>query len=361
MSWLHPAYFWALLAVPLAAGLFWYAMRRRRQARDALGHGALIGRLTPTASAKRRRWKAALVVSAVLLLGAALAGPRYGTKPRQVERRGVDLLIALDVSKSMHAEDIAPSRLRRAKREIKDLLPRLEGDRVGLILFAGDAFLQCPLTTDYGALRQYLDVAEPDLIGTPGTRFRSAWRAAEAAFEANARGTQNMRAPAQALLFISDGEDHTGGVESITRRANEQGIAVFAAGVGTPEGGPIPLYSDDGQQTGYKRTRRGGSRVRTRLEEQTLQTLATEGYFRIGRTESTLGSLPAALRQMEQSSFGTEKFEEYNEQFQWPLALALLLLLTEPLIRSRTPKDGGPRKAEGHPAGAADGGASDAE
>jgi Ca-activated chloride channel family protein len=336
MSWLHPAYVWALLAAPLAAGLFWYAVRRRREAREALGHGALIGRLTPTASPRRRRWKAALVVAAVLLLGATLMGPRYGTKLRQVERRGVDLLIALDVSKSMHAEDVAPSRLRRAKREIKDLLPQLAGDRVGLILFAGDAFLQCPLTSDYSSVRLFLDVAGPDLIGTPGTQFQSAWQAAEAAFEANASGPEDLGPPAQALLLLSDGEDHAGGVASIKKRAREMGVSVFAAGIGTPEGGPIPLYDDGGQQTGYKRTGgRGGERVRTRLEEEALQSLATGGYFRIGRTESTLGNLPAALRQMEQASFSSEQFEEYNEQFQWPLALALLLLLVEPLVRSR--------------------------
>jgi Ca-activated chloride channel family protein len=335
MSWLHPAYSWTLLAVVATAGLLWHAMRRRRRAQEALGHGALIDRLTPTVSPKRRRYKAALLLGAVLLLTTALVGPRYGTQLRQVERQGVDLIIALDVSKSMQAEDVAPSRLRRAKREIEALLPTLRGDRVGLIVFAGDAFLQCPLTTDYGALRQYLDVAEPDLIGTPGTEFQSAWRAAEAAFNANAGGTEQLGPRAQALLFVSDGEDHAGGVEAITERAREAGVAVFATGVGTPEGGRIPLRNDAGRRTGYKRDRRGQV-VQTRLEENALQTLATEGYFRIGRTESTLGNLPAALRQMEQASFGTEEFEEYNEQFQWPLALALLLLLVEPLFRSRT-------------------------
>jgi len=355
MSWLHPTYLWALLAAPVAAGLFWHAMRRRREAQETLGHGALIGRLTPTVSPQRRRWKAVLVVAAVLLLGAALAGPRYGTKLRQLERRGVDLLIALDVSKSMQAEDVAPSRLRRAKREIKDLLPRLDGDRVGLILFAGDAFLQCPLTSDYSSVRLFLDVAEPDLIGTPGTQLRSAWQAAESAFGANARGAEELGPRAQAVLFLSDGEDHAGGVASIKKRAREMGVAVFSAGIGTPGGGPIPRYDDDGEQTGYKRTS-GGERVRTRLEEQVLRELATDGYFRVGRTQSTLGNLPAALRQMEQSSLGSEKFEEYNEQFQWPLALALLLLVAEPLIRSRTTE-----KDEGRPLAADGGSAGDAE
>ena len=344
MDWLHPSYTWALSAVPLAAWLFWHAMRRRRQAQDALGHGALINRLTPTASPKRRRYKAALVLGAVLLMGLTLMGPRYGTQLRQVERQGVDLLIALDVSKSMHAEDVAPSRLRRAKGEIKALLDRLDGDRVGLIVFAGDAFLQCPLTTDYAAVRLFLDVAGPELVGTAGTEFQSAWRAAEAAFNANARGTEELGPRAQALLFVSDGEDHAGGIDAITQQAQEANVALFAAGVGTPEGGSIPLYNDEGRQTGRKRNRQGDV-VRTRLEENALQELATGGYFRIGRTESTLGNLPATLRQMEQASFGGEEFEEYNEQFQWPLALALLLLLAEPLFRSRT--TGGARRTAG--------------
>lgn len=334
MDWLHPAYSWVLLAVPLAAWLFWHALRQRRRAQDELAHDVLIDRLTPTASPKRRRYKAVLVLGAVLFFSVALIGPRYGTKLRQVERRGVDLLIALDVSKSMHAEDVAPSRLRRAKREIKELLPRLEGDRVGLIVFAGDAFLQCPLTTDYAAVRLFLDVAGPELIGTPGTEFRSAWRAADEAFEANALGSEELGPRAEALLLVSDGEDHAGGLESILRQAREAEVALFAAGVGTSEGGPIPLYSDEGRRTGYKRDRQGQI-VRSRLEEDALQMLASDGYFRIGRTESTLDNLPAALRQMEQASFGGDEFEEYNEQFQWPLALALLLLSVEPLIRSR--------------------------
>ena len=348
MSWLHPSYTWALLAVPLAAWLFWHAMQRRQRAQDALGHGALIDRLTPAVSPRRRRYKSLLTLGAVLLLAAALIGPRYGTKLRRVERQGVDLLIALDVSRSMQAEDVAPNRLRRAKREIKQLLSTLDGDRVGLIIFAGDAFLQAPLTTDYAAVRLFLDVAGPDLIGTPGTEFRGAWRAAEAAFEANARGTEELGPRAQALLFVSDGEDHAGGVEAITRRARESGVALFAAGVGTPGGGTIPLYNDEGRQTGYKRDRRGEI-VNTRLEEDALQNLATDGYFRIGRTESTLGNLPSALRQMEQASFGGEEFEEYNEQFQWPLALALLLLLVESLIRSRRTTDRGRQTADNQP------------
>lgn len=347
MSWLNPAYSWALLAVPLAAWLFWHALQQRQKAQDALGHGALIDRLTPAVSPKRRRYKAALVVGAVLLMGLTLMGPRYGTQVRQVERQGVDLLVALDVSKSMHAEDVAPSRLRRAKREIKDLLSTLDGDRVGLIVFAGDAFLQCPLTTDYAAMRLFLDVAGPDLVSRAGTEFQSAWSTAEAAFEANARGTQELGPRAKALLFVSDGEDHTQDVSSIPQQAEEAGVALFAAGVGTPEGGPIPLYDDEGQQTGRKRNDRGEV-VQTRLEEEALQEVATDGYFRIGRTESTLDNLPSALRQMQQASFGGEEFEEYNEQFQWPLALALLLLVVEPLFRSRT-ADRGPRTAASDP------------
>jgi Ca-activated chloride channel family protein len=335
MSWLHPVYSLALLAVPLVAGLFWHAMRRRKKAQNALGYGALIDRLTPAASPKRRRYKAVLLTGAVLLMVLTLMGPRYGTQVREVERQGVDLLIALDVSKSMQAEDVAPSRLRRAKREIKNLLPALDGDRVGLIVFAGDAFLQCPLTTDYAAVRLFLDVAGPDLVSTEGTRIQSAWRAADAAFEANARGSQELGPRAQALLVVSDGEDHTRSVSSIPQKAEEAGVALFSAGVGTPQGGPIPLYDDDGQQTGQKRNARGEV-VRTRLEEEALKALSTDGYFRIGRTASTLDNLPAALQQMQQASLGGEEFEEYSEQFQWPLALALLLLLVEPLFRSRS-------------------------
>lgn len=332
MEWLHPAYLWMLAAVPASVALFLWATWRRREALRRFGDDSVVSKLIAAVSARRRRWKATAVVGGVLLLAIALAGPRYGTEVREVTREGVDMVIALDVSSSMLAEDVAPNRLTRAKNEIKKLLDELRGDRVGLVIFAGDAFIQCPLTSDYSALRLFLDVAGPEMIPTPGTDFNAALRIAMDAFE-----TQSGRAdesPTRALLFVSDGENHVDDIDDMAQAAGREGISMFAAGVGETEGSPIPEYRD-GQRIGYKRDAPGNI-VQTRLEEAALQRIASDGaYFRIARTSSTLPRMVGALDQLEKQEFAAEEFEEYEERFQWPLALALLLLGAERIIGDR--------------------------
>jgi len=258
---------------------------------------------------------------------------------RDVERKGIDLLIALDVSASMHAEDVAPNRLERAKNEVKKLIGQLSGDRVGLILFAGDAFIQCPLTTDYDAVRLFLDVAEPALIPTPGTDFEMAFETAIKAFDPMAETRQASDGPrrtesarTRAVLYLSDGENHIGSIDNIVRMARERDIVLFAAGVGEKGGARIPIY-ENGQRVGFKRDRTGRI-VQTKLEEDALTRLSQNGaYFRITRTSSALADLTSSINRLEQTSFGSERFEDYEEWYQWPLALALLLLVVEPLLR----------------------------
>ncbi|ARA93398.1 MAG: VWA domain-containing protein [Bacteroidetes bacterium] len=334
MAWLHPDYVWTLAAVPLAVLLFLWAAWQRRRAFERLGDRPLVARLAAAVSPRRRRWKAALVATGIALLAVALIGPRFGTKLREVKREGVDLVVALDVSLSMQAEDVAPNRLTRAKNEIKKLLDALQGDRVGLVVFAGDAFIQCPLTTDYGAVRLFLDVVSPDLMPTPGTDFGAALRMALQAFEAAADPDAADEARTRALLVVSDGENHVSGVESILAEAREAGIVIFTAGVGETAGTPIPLYRN-GQRIGYKKDR-DGRVVSTRLEEDALQALAEDGaYFRIARTSSSLPQLIASLDRLERTEFDTDMFEEYEERYQWPLAVAVLLLAVERLISDR--------------------------
>ncbi len=342
MDWLHPTYGWTLMLVVLMAGFFGWAAWKRRQARDQFGHRGLVAQLATAVRPRRRLVRAALIVVGAALIVVSLAGPRFGTTVREVEREGIDLMIALDVSASMQAEDIAPSRLERAKSEIKELIGELSGDRVGLILFAGDAFIQCPLTTDYDAVRLFLDVADPSLIPTPGTDFEMAFETALNAFgptpassgEAPARPGSGPRT--QALLYLSDGENHRGSIDYITRTARERDIALFSAGVGEQEGARIPIY-ENGQRTGFLRDR-SGQIVNTRLEEDVLTQLAQRGaYFRIARTSSTLTDMIASINRLERTAFGAEEFEDYDERFQWPLALALLILMAEGLIGARRP------------------------
>ncbi len=332
MDWLHPQYLWTLAAVPGAVGLYLWAAWRRREAFRRLGDRLLVARLAAAVSSRRRRWKAALVVLGVLLLALALAGPRYGTKLREVKREGIDLVVALDVSLSMQAEDVAPNRLERAKKEIKKLLDELHGDRVGLVVFAGDAFIQCPLTTDYGAVRLFLDVADPSLIPTPGTDFGAALRMALQAFDAPTAGSGAGRT--RALLIVSDGENHVSDLDPILEKARQSNIVMFAAGIGETEGTLIPIYRG-GRRVDYKKDREGRV-VTTKLEEDALKALAEGGaYFRIARTSSSLPKITAALEGLDKTTFGQDEFEEYEEKYQWPLVLALLLLLAERFVSDR--------------------------
>lgn len=345
MDWLHPGYTWTLLAVPLVVTLLWWAFRARRLTFRRFGDTALLKQLAMTVGRRWRLASAALVVLAVLLLAVSLMGPRYGTRVREVERRGVDLIIALDVSQSMQAEDVAPNRLERAKNEIKKLLGELTGDRVGLVVFAGDGFVQCPLTTDYNAIRLFLDVAEPDLIPTPGTSYQAAFNAAVLAFESSTidahtgADVPDVEQPpeafrSRALLIVSDGENHVGNIGEVKQEARDRGIVLYAAGVGEREGAPIPLY-ENGRQRGYKRDSQGEV-VTTKLEEGPLTSLAESGaYFRIARTSSALPDLKGSLTRLEQTTFDAERFEEYEEVFQWPLALAVVLLVAERFMRVR--------------------------
>jgi Ca-activated chloride channel family protein len=339
MEWLHPTFAWTLAAVPVAVWLYWRAVQARARALDRFGNAALVQQLADAVRPWRRPVKATLVVLALAGMGIALIGPRFGTQLQTVERRGVDLIIALDVSESMRATDVSPSRLKRAKKEIRDLVDRLRGDRVGLVLFAGTGFVQCPLTTDYGALRLFLDVAGPDRVPVPGTNFGAALDAATEAFDAARPASDSTARPGQnrarVVLLLSDGENHVGDLASVKQKAQQNDVTLFAAGVGTTGGARIPIF-ENGREVGVKRDQQGQV-VRTKLNEDALTTLAEGGaYFRIGSTASALSDVPTALRQLETSTVAEEQFAEYAEMYQWPLAVALLLLLVEAFVPVRT-------------------------
>lgn len=332
---MYPTYLTALSAIPAVLLLLVWAALARRRAVRRMGDPELMEKLAGSVSPRRRRWKSALVVLGLTLMAVALAGPRFGTKLREVKREGVDIIFALDVSLSMQARDVAPNRLDRAKNELKKLLDDLRGDRVGLVVFAGDAFIQCPLTTDYGAVRLFLDVANPQLIPTPGTDFGGALDMALKAFRSQVRDPEEEHT--RVLLYVSDGENHVGSIDVIRQKASEEGVVVFAAGVGETEGVPIPLGRSR-TNPGYKKDR-DGRVVMTSLEEEPLRQLAGDGaYFRIAKTSSTLNKIIASLERLERTEFAREEFEEYDEKYQWPLALACLLLIGEVVLRDRSRK-----------------------
>ncbi len=334
MSWLHPTFLWFATGGLVAALLLGWAIWQRRKGARAFGNTAIVQHLAQSVRPGIRIARGILVVLAVTLIGVALAGPRLGTNVQEIQREGVDLVIALDVSQSMLAEDVAPNRLERAKNEIKSLIGELSGDRVGLVLFAGDGFVQCPLTTDYDAVRLFLDVAEPSLIPTPGTDFGAAFRAAAQAFDRPRSDSTRQQPRSNALLIVSDGENHMGDIDELRAEAEEGGLTVFTAGVGERDGAPVPEIQN-GQRMGVKRGP-DGKVVRSRLDESALRNLAESGaYFRIARTSSALTDLTSALNRLEKSSFGVDQFEDYDEYFPWPLALALLLLAAELAITTR--------------------------
>jgi len=343
MNWLHPTYAWAVIAVPAAVLLCWRAARWRQRALDRFGERGLVQQLAGAVRPRRRVLKAGLVVTALACAVGALVGPRVGTAVKTVERTGVDLVVAIDVSASMRATDVAPSRLRRAKEELRSMVDVLDGDRVGLVLFAGDGFVQCPLTTDYEAVRLFLDVAGPDQMPTPGTNVGAALDAADQAFDTARPASDSAAAPGEArsqvLLVLSDGENHIGDLEDIRAQARADSITMFTAGVGTAEGARVPLY-EDGRRVGWKRGE-DGSPIRTALNEPLLQQLASDGaYFRVGATGSALADVPAALQQLDAATFGAERFADYRELYQWPLALALVLLVIEAAIPVRRRREG---------------------
>ncbi len=335
MAWLYESLLWTLWAVPLVITLSLYAAWRRRTLQARFGSISLVRKLCSRVSGRRRRYKASLMATAVALLALSVAGPQIGTQLREVKREGIDLVIALDVSASMLAEDVAPNRLGRARNEIKRLLGELRGDRVGLIIFAGDAFIQCPLTTDYSAVRLFLDVANPDLIPTPGTDFSAAIQMAVQSFDAPSASIDTETTRSKALLVVSDGENHIEELDNVLSTARNAGITLFAAGVGGMDGAPIPVYNTNGQRTGYKRDLEGQI-IYSRMEEAGLKELSKGGaYFQVAQTSSSLSKLIPALEQLDQLTLAEDEFEDYDLKYQWPLAMALLLFILDGIITVR--------------------------
>jgi len=322
--------------VPVAWAAFAYAARRRGAALALfLGDRGRQPALGPIR--RQRALRAALLVAAVAMVTVALAGPRAGTALRETRQESLDLLVALDVSASMLAEDVAPSRLERAKLEIERIVADRRGDRVGLVVFAGEAFLQSPLTTDLGAFRLFLDAADPDQIAVQGTDFARALAVADAAFNA----ADDAQSRPRALLVVSDGEDHEGGLGAAADALREDGVAVFALGIGTDEGGPVPDVRR-GRSRGPKRDRSGAPVVST-YQEGALRDLAGRGgIFRVGRRPAA-DAVNAALERLDRAVVASDEVAAEAERFQWPLGLALLLLLAERVVATRRPRP--PREA----------------
>lgn len=331
MSVANPPWLLATLAALAVLALFWRAADRwRRTALERFAAPQLLGDLTAGLSPRRRGAKRALIAAGVALAGIALAGPQYGFTWEETQRRGIDVLIALDTSRSMLAQDVAPSRLERAKLAVRDLVDKLGSDRVGLIAFAGSAFLQCPLTLDHAAFLEALDALKPGIIPAPGSDLASALHTAQAALASEARNVK-------LLVLFSDGEDLGGGAIAAAEQAAQQGIRVFTVGVGSDAGELIPIAGADGGTEFLKDPE--GQFVKSRLDADTLRRVAeiTGGFYEpLGRQGEAVAAIyERALAPLPKEELASRMRRVPIDRYQWPLALALLCLALEPLLRER--------------------------
>ena len=317
---------WSLLLVPLLVALYWYASRRGQALLDRFGEHDLVRKLRPAVSVTAQRWKASLVVASVALLAFALARPQFGTRVETLRRQGQDVVVALDVSRSMYAEDVAPNRLERARIEVGRIIQRLDGDRIGLVAFAGDAFVQSPLTADYGAAMMFLNAMDPESMSTQGTDLA---RAIEVSIEALEETPPENRI----VVVVTDGEDHEGGLAQALVAANEAEVTIHTVGVGSAEGVPLPDVGGGGR---FRRDD-AGNVITTRLNETALQDIALQTggeYHRIGQGAGGLGRL---VERIEGGGREVESREvtQFEEQYQIFLGAALLLLALEFIVPGR--------------------------
>jgi Ca-activated chloride channel homolog len=316
-------YLYALLGlIPLTLLFVWYHFWRKR-AYQKLGELNLIEQLAPERSKRKHIIKFVLLFIAFVFLIIGIANPQIGTKYEKVKRSGVDVMIALDVSKSMLAEDIKPNRLERSKQFISRLIDKLQNDRIGLIVFAGNAYLQMPITIDYSAAKLFLRNINTDMVPTQGTAITEAIQLSVKSFNQDEKKHK-------VLIIISDGEDHQGDAVAAAEEASKEGIVVHALCVGSPKGAPIPSYRN-GVQADYKRDE-SGNIVLSKLNETALQQIAVKGdgkYFRLASGTQEIDAVIAEISAMEKKDFEERVFTDYENQFQYFLAVALLFITLE--------------------------------
>jgi len=320
-------YFHLLWLVPALILFFLYALRAKKKALRQFGNPLLLQKLAAGASRGRQWLKWSLLLAAVALLSLVLARPQIGTKLEEAKREGIDVMVAVDVSTSMLARDIPPSRLEKAKHEVDNFINRLEGDRIGLIAFSGTAFVQCPLTLDYGAARMFLDILEPGLIPSPGTNISEAIDLALKAFDSKDRKHK-------VLILITDGENHEGDVMKQAEEAERQGVIIHSVGIGSPEGVPIPQSGETG---GFKKDRQGQV-IMSKLDEVTLEkiSLQTNGkYYRASSGEDELKKIYEDISRMEKKELGSLQYTQFEDRYQYLLIFVILLLIAETLIPER--------------------------
>ena len=321
-------YLWGLLIIPLFVLFFIWSRLSRKRALKRFGKLEILKQLMPYVSGSRPGFKFFLLMLALAFFIVGTARPQFGSKLKNVKREGVELIIALDVSNSMMSEDIQPNRLERAKRAISRLVDRLKDDKIGLIVFAGDAYTQLPITTDYNSAKLFLNSISTQIVPKQGTAIGSAIDLASKSF------TQNGEAN-KAIIVITDGENHEDDAVTAAKNATDKGIIVHTIGMGLPQGSPIPVLRN-GQKEYLKD--RDGNVVITKLDEQTLEKIASAGtgiYIRANNAQIGLDTLFDEINKMQKEEVESRVYSEYDDQFQYLFAVGILLLLFEFVILER--------------------------
>ena len=325
----HIEYLWALASLPLL-GLFMYmAHQFRKKALQKLGDQQLLERLGPKLSGRKIRWRSILLFLGLILIIVGWANPQWGTRQQKVKRESADIFFALDISKSMWAEDTRPNRLERAKQLIIQASDRFKGERLGLIIFAAESYLALPLTFDYAAVQLLAGSANPNQAGTQGTSLKAVIEKAEESFQ---EGDNRSRL----LVILSDGEDHEAPAVELAMEARERGLTICTIGIGTESGSMVPLPEELGG--GYLKDKSTGQAVNSKLNVNLMKELAEAGggvYFPIQRTDNMIPILKKLIERLEKQEFEEAIFTEYESYFQYFLALGMLLLMLEFFLGDR--------------------------
>jgi len=328
----NPHYLYALAIIPALIIIFIYFRNQRKKAIREFGNPEILEPLMPGASNSRPVLKFAIILLAMAFLITGIARPQFGAKLQKIKRKGIELIIALDVSNSMMAEDIQPNRLEKAKRAIARLTERLSNDKIGIIVFAGKAYTQIPITSDYASAKMFLTSINTEIVPTQGTAIGSAIELAMRSFTPQTESSK-------AIVIITDGENHEDDAVEMAKQAKESGIVVHTIGMGLPQGGPIPVYNTSGQKD-FKRDQKGEVIV-TKLDENMLQQIAAAGggeYVRANNTEVGINNIFDEINKMQKTELESRVYSDYNDQFFYFIAIALALLLIEFMVMERKNK-----------------------
>lgn len=321
----NPAFLYLLIIIPVIIVIRLLEMRKRKLKLKKFGDLSLLKQLMPDVSLSRKSLKFWLMVAALALLIVMLARPQMGTKISQEKRKGIEVIISLDISNSMRAEDVVPSRLDKSKMLVENMVDNFTNDKVGLVVFAGDAFIQLPITSDYVSAKMFLQNTDPSLIATQGTDLAGA-------IELSSKSFTQQDKVGRAILIITDGEDHEGGAIEAAEKARKNGIRVFVLGVGSTKGSPVP----DGNG-GYMKDN-SGQEVISALNEEMCKQVAQAGggaYIHVDNTSLAQRQLNDELTKLQKGDISSVVYSEYDEQFQAVGILVLILLIIEMLILER--------------------------